>query len=128
MDDITWNDLSMNQVFQRINSCDTSAGEEILYWRLRKNGMTPEECVSFEEKIRTFSENEKEREDVERLLWKIGKSPSSYYIPAYMDAVEEYRIGKQWVFRGLQIILAACLVFLIITQDSRGAQCWGLLR
>lgn len=121
VDDITWNDLSMNQVFQRINSCDTSAGEEILYWRLRKNGMTPEECVSFEEKIRTFSENEKEREDVERLLWKIGKSPSSYYIPAYMDAVEEYRIGKQWVFRGLQIILAACLVFLIITQDSRGA-------
>lgn len=79
VDDITWNDLSMNQVFQRINSCDTSAGEEILYWRLRKNGMTPEECVSFEEKIRTFSENEKEREDVERLLWKIGKSPSSYY-------------------------------------------------
>lgn len=97
VDDITWNDLSMNQVFQRINSCDTSAGEEILYWRLRKNSMTPEECVSFEEKIRTFSENEKEREDVERLLWKIGKSPSSYYIPAYMDAVEEYRIGKQWV-------------------------------
>ena len=37
VDDITWNDLSMDQVFDRINQCDTSAGEEILYWRLRKN-------------------------------------------------------------------------------------------
>ena len=26
VDDITWNDLSMDQVFDRINQCDTSAG------------------------------------------------------------------------------------------------------
>ena len=37
IDSVTWNDLSLNDVFRRINSCDCSAGEEILYWRLRRN-------------------------------------------------------------------------------------------
>ena len=27
LDDITWNDLSMNEVFQRVAQCDTSPGE-----------------------------------------------------------------------------------------------------
>ena len=48
IDDITWNDLSMNEVFQRIAQCDTSAGEEVLYWRLRRNRMSLEERQIFE--------------------------------------------------------------------------------
>ena len=40
IDDITWNDLSMNEVFQRIAQCDTSAGEEVLYWLRRLIGLT----------------------------------------------------------------------------------------
>ncbi len=31
VDSITWNDLEMDQIFTRINSCITSAGEELLY-------------------------------------------------------------------------------------------------
>ena len=31
LDDVTWNDLSMNDIFQRVAQCDTSPGEEILY-------------------------------------------------------------------------------------------------
>ena len=31
IDDITWNDLDMNEVFARINSCQSSLGEEYLY-------------------------------------------------------------------------------------------------
>ena len=37
VDDVTWNDLSLNEVFQRLNHCDTSAGDEILYWRMRRS-------------------------------------------------------------------------------------------
>ena len=42
-DDITWNDLSMNEVFQRIDGCDTSVGQEVLYWKMRRNQMSFEE-------------------------------------------------------------------------------------
>ena len=121
VDDITWGDLSMNLIFQRINVCDTSAGEEILYWRLRKNSLAPGEAEELEQRIRVFADNEDERESVEKLLCRIGKNNSSYYIPAYMDAVEEYKIGFQWLFRGLQALLAACALLALLLTDSRFA-------
>lgn len=31
MDDITWNDLSMEDVYDRINACQTTVGQEYLY-------------------------------------------------------------------------------------------------
>lgn len=48
VDDITWNDLSMNEIFLRVNNCDTSVGEEVLYWRLRKCGMSEADRDAFE--------------------------------------------------------------------------------
>ena len=35
LDDITWNDLSLDDVFKRINHTWSSVGEEYLYWMLR---------------------------------------------------------------------------------------------
>ena len=87
VDDITWSDLSMNLIFQRINVCDTSAGEEILYWRLRKNSVAPGEGQELEQRIRTFSDNEQEREESGKALlpiiylpiWRRWKSIKSVF-------------------------------------------------
>ena len=98
VDDVTWNDLSLNEVFQRLNHCDTSAGDEILYWRMRRNHMSFEERQIFEQRVRVFGDNEKEREAIENLLCGIGKDDSSYYIPTYMDAVEEYGFRFPWLY------------------------------
>ena len=35
IDDITWNDLGMDDVFKRLNDTYSSAGEEVLYYTLR---------------------------------------------------------------------------------------------
>ena len=120
LDDVTWNDLSMNDIFQRVAQCDTSPGEEILYWRLRRNRMSPEEQQLFEERVRTWSDSEKEREKIEELLCDIGKSGSSYYLPAYLDGIESYIFGNQWIYRGLQILLAAAFIFLLIRPTDGG--------
>lgn len=114
IDDITWQDLSMNEVFDRINQCDTSAGEEILYWQLRRNCMDPEERKAFEKRVHTFQEEEGEREAVEMLLLNIGKSTASYYIPSYMDAIEEYGMKHTWIYRGLQILLMVGLLLQLV--------------
>ena len=110
IDSVTWNDLSLNDVFQRINSCDCSAGEEILYWRLRRNRMSADERTMFEQQVRAWTEDADGRGKIEELLCDIGKSASSYYIPAYMDGIEAYVLGNQWVYRTLQILLAASVV------------------
>ena len=119
VDDVTWNDLSMDQVFDRINQCDTSAGEEILYWRLRKNGMDPEERALFEKRVEAFDRDERLRESVEDLLCDMGKSSASYHIPSYMDSIEEYRMRNAWVYRLLQILLLVSVIAaLVIPGDS----------
>lgn len=119
VDDITWNDLSMDQVFDRINQCDTSAGEEILYWRLRKNGMDPEERALFEKRVEAFDRNDRLRESVEDLLCDMGKFSASYYIPSYMDSIEEYRMRNAWVYRLLQVLLLVSVIAaLVIRSDS----------
>lgn len=120
LDDITWNELSMNEVFQRVNQCDTSSGEEILYWRMRRSRMSPEEQQIFEERVRAWADNEKEREKIEVLLCDIGKSDSSYYLPAYLDSIESYILGYQWMYRVLQILLAALFVFMLMYPSDGG--------
>ena len=105
VDDVTWNDLSMNDVFRRISQCDTSVGEEVLYWKLRRNHMSQEERQLFERRVRMFMNNQKEREEIEELLCDIGKSPSSYYIPSYLDSMDIYLLKHVWVYRALQILL-----------------------
>ena len=110
LDDITWNDLSMNGMFNRINNCDTSAGEEILYWKLRRNDMEDEEREIFEKRVSAFGRDEKLREETENILCNIGKESASYYIPSYMDGIGEYRLKYGWLCRVLQILLVLSLI------------------
>ena len=118
LDDITWNDLSMNGMFNRINNCDTSAGEEILYWKLRRNDMEDEEREIFEKRVSAFGRDEKLREETENILCNIGKESASYYIPSYMDGIGEYRLKYGWLCRVLQILLVLSLIAAAATRTS----------
>lgn len=66
VEDITWEDLSMNLVFGRINNCDSSAGEEILYHRLHQTGISDQELERMEQASGYFDVYEAEREKVSR--------------------------------------------------------------
>ena len=121
VDDITWNDLSMNEVFLRVSQCDSSVGEEVLYGKLRRSRMTEEERQLFERRVRMFMHNEKEREEIELLLCDIGKSPASYMIPAYLDSMEIYQLRHPWVYRLLQFLLAASALCLLLFRTDAAA-------
>ena len=118
LDDITWNDLSMSGMFNRINNCDTSAGEEILYWKLRRNDMEDEEREIFEKRVSAFGRDEKLREETENILCNIGKESASYYIPSYMDGIGEYCLKYGWLCRVLQILLVLSLIAAAATRPS----------
>ena len=118
LDDVTWNDLSMNEIFNRINNCDTSAGEEILYRKLRRNDMGDDERSLFEKRVSAFAGDETLREETEETLYNIGKESASYYIPSYMDGTEEYRLKIGRVCRLLQILLLISLIAAVAMQTS----------
>ena len=50
IDDITWNDLEMDRIFERINYTESSAGEEYLY-RLLRYPVLKEEVLQERESI-----------------------------------------------------------------------------
>lgn len=74
IDDITWNDLEMNQIFMLLNHTRTSAGEEYLYHLLRSPLYQEEELDKREQLIEEITKQEDKRYDLEMALCDIGKT------------------------------------------------------
>ena len=56
IDEITWNDLDMDSVFQQMNHTYSSAGEEYLFYRLHTPEQTGDRQMTDEKLIRYFME------------------------------------------------------------------------
>lgn len=120
VDEVTWNDLSMDDIFTRINQCDTSAGEEILYYWLHRGQLADEEYVKLERRIEAAG-REKERLEIERELMKMGKGRGAYFIPVYMDSLEEYGMRNPWLYQVLQILFFAAAAAVLIFHNRTTA-------
>lgn len=73
IDDITWNDLDMDEIFRRMNNTQSSLGEEYLYALLHKPCFSIEELAERNRLIDYFMTHEKERVQVQIKLNKVGK-------------------------------------------------------
>ena len=73
IDDITWDDLDMDLIFKRINSCLTSVGEEYLYDTLH-NLQNEESILLKREKLISYlEENPDDRLNLQMNLAKVGR-------------------------------------------------------
>lgn len=84
IDDITWNDLDMNNVFAYINNTKSSAGEEYLYYLLRTPVTEQKMLEEREQLLHFFATHEKERVDLEVCFRQIGKT-RRFSINDYID-------------------------------------------
>ena len=83
IDDITWNDLNMDEVFQRINACSCSVGEEYLYHVLREMEADNQALKRRERLIKWMEQNPEKRIQIQKKLLGIGKKRNnrlSYYL------------------------------------------------
>lgn len=74
VDDITWNDLNMDDVFRRLDATVSVAGSERLYFLLRSTGETEERMAARRAQADKFSADEALRVAAQRALWRAGKS------------------------------------------------------
>lgn len=72
IDDITWNDLSMNDIFIMMNHTYSATGEEYLYHTLRSVGKSKEELEQLEERIQFFDDNEDIRVATQLYMMELG--------------------------------------------------------
>lgn len=72
VDDITWNDLSMDTVYRRMNTCFSSVGQEYLYKMLRMPFNDRDMLDETDRLAQYFSQNKQEREAVQKIFYRLG--------------------------------------------------------
>lgn len=119
VDDTTWNDLDMNEVFARINACQTSLGEELLYTLLHQPDL--ESTARRETLIRALEEEPELRLLLQMLLRKVGKRNYNGLIE-FIGSPEVHQLKHPWGFRLLPWVPAVCL-FLLPLHFELGIVC-----
>ncbi len=76
IDEITWNDLSMDSIFKKINTTESSPGEQCLYNILREPLFNEQELKQRNKLINFFDEHKDERKKIQYMLAKLGKKRS----------------------------------------------------
>jgi hypothetical protein len=78
LDDRTWNDLLLDDVFAHVDRTESSVGQQVLYDRLRA-APRPRHLPSFEALVCRFSDNRERREQAQLALSRLRDS-SAYYL------------------------------------------------
>ncbi len=115
IDDITWNDLDMDEVFKRMNYTYSAAGEEYLYYVLRKPCMEESELLKREKIIEFISSHPDERVAFQLIYSKLGKT-GKYSIYDYLDYLDGLgnRSNLQHYFALLLLLISIGVMFVNI--------------
>ncbi len=108
IDDITWNDLHMDELYQQINTSLSAAGDEYLYYRLRTPVCDAEQMARTEERICFFMEHEEERHRAQRVFYRLGRMRkfSIYEYLDHLDLLGERNNGRYLLF---DLAILACV-------------------
>ena len=117
IDDITWNDLDMDKVFQRIDHTRSSVGEGYLYFLLRTPVSDQSMLDERERLITFFTENEEKRIQTEACFEKIGRT-KKYSISDYIDRLFKLEKEKNiWHYFALFTIPFSFLIMLLVSVN-----------
>lgn len=114
IDDITWSDLDMDDIFKAMNNTMTSVGEEVLYNILRKPLFNEVELKKREKLIKFFEENEKISKAIQLKLWNLGKKKKLCISDYFYKDKEEVVNGNSKLRLVLYNILSITPVLLTI--------------
>ncbi len=113
IDDITWNDLNMDDIYRSIDRCQSSAGDEYLYYLLRDPRKDVCDRDRFEELVSYYSDNADDRLSTSVLLHDIGRT-GKYSIYDYinnLDALSGKTAFKDWILLAVYAVaITACIV------------------
>ncbi|MCR4934447.1 MAG: hypothetical protein K6A29_09635 [Lachnospiraceae bacterium] len=111
IDDITANDIDLDEIFQKFNNCKSSCGSEYFYSLLRNPCYDEDKLASFNNKVEYLKENESVRDSLLKHFLLIGSMKRVNFLDCldYIDSVKKESCLKDVlldVFFFLSIILA----------------------
>ncbi len=102
LDETTWNDLNMDDVFKRINTCASSVGEEYLYRELHDLDLQGDTLQKREKFVAWLEQHPESRMEIQRTLSGLGKHNHNGLVD-YLFHAEAKQLKHSWVF----IVMAA---------------------
>lgn len=119
VDDITWNDLEMDQVFLRINHTNSFIGEQMLYHKMHllDKGKKPDRNHELEQRMTFLKENPEIRLAIETQINYIGKKEEGYYLPEFLLNSDWWKIGNTLLYHILQVLLLICFIGSVVWEN-----------
>ncbi|WP_428866585.1 MutS-related protein [Clostridium sediminicola] len=108
IDDFTWIDLTMDEVYKKLDRNMSTAGEFKLYSILRNPVSDKEILEKRNITINEFQNNKYLREKIQIILYKLGKTKHN------INSILFDKLQKNNLYQSLSVILATCLVLNII--------------
>lgn len=111
IDDITWNDIDMDEVFMLLNNTGSAIGEEYLYSLLRKILFDEDELQERNRLIEFFANNPEKRLELQIALKNIGKL-KNISIYEYINRLDniELKSNSSHIFMVLGLIISIILI------------------
>ncbi len=103
IDETTWQDLSMDDVYRRVNHTLTSPGDQLLYYWLRTPALEEAVYTRRREMIRYMETHPDVRVRIQRILAKTGKHRAAQTIEYFAPSAA--RSGGLWIAILLPILL-----------------------
>lgn len=103
LDDITWNDLNMDNIFQRINACSSSIGEEYLYHVLHDLKINSTDMKKREEILRWMEEHPDKRIKIQKILIMLGKRKNNG-LSTFLFNAQAKSLKHAWVYTVLALL------------------------
>lgn len=114
VDDKTWSDLDMDEVYKRIDVTISRIGEQKLYEILHSQRYTLEELRDFDNLIEFFNRNEEIRTKVQLLFSKL-KNQDLYYFPLLFSNKLPSWPGYYWIYPSISlftlVMIAICIMY-----------------
>ncbi|NLG03766.1 MAG: hypothetical protein GX567_08080, partial [Clostridia bacterium] len=121
IDDITWNDLDMDRVFQKINTTMSSAGDEYLYAMLRNPLHDETQLKSRDELIEFIQENPDVRKKLQIELHKLGRIRNKMSLTTCLLWLDELKRESNLFHYLLNAVLVITFALIFISPA------WGTL-
>lgn len=114
LDEITWNDLNMDEIFMQINTAQSSVGEEYLYHLLRCPRLSEEGREDWDGLVAFFKGHEVARMEIQKLLHHLGKLTKislTEVLLFLMDLKKESNVFHYAMNAAL--LLSFCVIFMM---------------
>ena len=102
VDEITWNDLDMDAVFQHLNRTQSGAGEEALYSMLHGIDASGDDLVRRDRWMNAFAGDDDSRIKVQRRLRKLGRD-HDHGAFAFIEDPQASKPQRAWVYYALAL-------------------------